>query len=143
MPFRRHEVHPRVGRFDEQDGVLGRHEQPVHHLRQPLHRNFVVSVETIVRERIPVQGLHDTTLFPGCRNRIKHARVEPTGMLPGCEGHDMRGSIQSDPGRKIGKIIRFQRRSIFHRVDNHPLDVTFQHGIGRGTEHHVPGGENL
>ena len=84
--------------FDEQDGILGRHEQPVHHLRQPLHRNFVVSVETIVRERVPVQGLHDTTLFPGCRNRIKHARVEPTGMLPGCEGHDMRGSIQSDPG---------------------------------------------
>ena len=35
-------INQRVGRPDPQDGLLGGHEQPLHHLRQPLHRNTLV-----------------------------------------------------------------------------------------------------
>ena len=50
-------------------------------------------LKQLYEKRFPVQRVHHTTLFPRCRNRIKHARVEPTGMLPRREGHDVRGSI--------------------------------------------------
>ena len=51
LPQGRHEVHQRVGRLDSQDGLLGGHEEPLHHLRQPLHRNPVVAVEATLQER--------------------------------------------------------------------------------------------
>ena len=51
LPQGRHEVHQRVGRPDSQDGLLGGHEEPLHHLRQPLHRNPVVAVEATLQER--------------------------------------------------------------------------------------------
>ncbi len=51
LPQGRHEVHQGVGRPDAQDGLLGGHEGPVHHLRQPLHRNPVVAAETALQER--------------------------------------------------------------------------------------------
>ena len=51
LPQGRHEVHQRVGRPDTQDGLLGGHEEPLYHLRQPLHRNVVVAVEATLQER--------------------------------------------------------------------------------------------
>ena len=47
-----------------------------------------------------------TYLLPGGRNRVEHARTEPTGMLSGREGHHVRGTIQSGTGREIGKAVR-------------------------------------
>ena len=50
LPQRGDEVHRRVAQPHREDRLLGGYGRPLHHLRQPLHRDTVVSVEGTLQE---------------------------------------------------------------------------------------------
>lgn len=82
--------------------------------------------------------VHHTTPIPRCRNRIK--RTSWTNRDVTGTWRTRRAWLQQfkGSGTKIGKWFAFSDEVYFPRVDNHAdQDVTFQHGIGRGSEHHV------
>ena len=74
------------------------------------------------------------TLFAGGGYGLEHARVEPTGVLPRREGHDLHGAVP-DPGSEAGDGRVW--RSLFPGVDHDPLDVAFQHGALRRPEYYL------
>ena len=86
LPQGSDEIHQGAGEHDAARGLLGGHERPVHHLRQPLHRNPLVPAEGHLRQGSPVQGLHHPALFPDGRHRSELPRAQPARLLQGRDG---------------------------------------------------------
>ena len=103
-------VHGQVGGPHAQDGLLGQHGRPVHHLRQQIHRDAVVAPEAALRQGPALQGLHHPALLARRRNGPLDPRTEPARLLPRREGHDLHVAVPRDPRREERETLRRNRR---------------------------------
>ena len=147
VPEDGHALHLGVERAHPPNGVLGRHGCPVRHLPHQVHGIGVVAPGPIAPKGHALQRLHHPALQPHGRNGIELARAQPARNLPGREGHDHRGAIPRHsriPCSAAGASRLGRRRFAgrFPGVDDHTLDVAFQHGPHRGTGHSLRGGQD-
>ena len=125
------EVHQGMVGPDGQDGLLGRSGQPVHHLRQPLHRDTVVAVEATVRQGTALQGLHHPALFAGGGHGAQFARAQPAGLLPRRQGHDGHGTVPHHHAEGRDDAVG---QTLLPGMDDDTVDIAVKHCAVRRTE---------
>ncbi len=76
-------VHGQVGGPHAQDGLLGQHGRPVHHLRQQIHRETLWwLLKQLFDKGLLYKGLHHPALLARRRNGSLDPRTEPARLLP-------------------------------------------------------------
>ena len=138
MPRGRNGVYRRMGEPNAPHGLLGQHGRPVHHIRQQVYRDVVVSVEAALRQGSALQGLHHTALLAGRRHGSVDPRAEPARLLPRRQGYDLHRAVPHRAQRaQRGAVRRRRGRALLPRMDHYPVDAAVEYGAGRGTRHRV------
>ena len=136
VPRGRHGVHGRVGGSYAQDGLLGQHGRPLHHLRQQIHRDAVVAAQAALRQGPALQGLHDPALLAGRRHGPLDARTEPAGLLPRRQGHDRRRAVPHPRPEARNDGLG---HPLLPGLDHDAVDPALEHGALRRPENRLRG----